>query len=303
MTAVADTRPDSAAPAGEDVLDRAPATAEVAARQAAGSSFAAGMRVLPPPERGAMYAIYSFCRAVDDIADDQAGSRQERTAALNAWRRDLDSLYAGGPPGRAAGLEDAVRRFGCERADFEAVIDGMQMDVDRDIRAPAYAELDLYCDRVASAVGRLSVRVFGMERGPGRELAFHLGRALQLTNILRDLDEDAAIGRLYLPREAIALSHMPAGLDDPHAVVNHPAIDTACRMVAQRAHEHYDGAAAVLRKRPKGHLLAPRLMEAVYSRVLTGMERHGWQPPRERISLSKAQIGWLAMSRSLVPWL
>ncbi len=284
-------------------LDRPAATAEVAAKQASGSSFAAGMRVLPPPERAAMYAVYSFCRAVDDIADDQAGSRRERTAALDAWRADLDSLCAGGPPGRAAGLEEAVRRFGCERADFEAVIDGMQMDVDRDIRAPGYAELDLYCDRVASAVGRMSVHVFGMERGPGRELAFHLGRALQLTNILRDLDEDAAIGRLYLPREAIDLSGMPAGLDDPRAVVDHPAIDTACRMVAQRAHEHYDGAAAVLRRRPRGHLLAPRLMEAVYSRILSRMERVGWSPPRGRVSLSKARIGWLALSRSLVPWI
>ena len=290
-------------PADAPALDRPPATAETAARQASGSSFAAGMKVLPPPERAAMYAVYSFCRAVDDIADDQAGARPERTAALDAWRRDLDALYAGADPGRAAGLEAAVRRFGCERADFEAVIDGMQMDVDRDIRAPGYAELDLYCDRVASAVGRLSVRVFGMERAPGRELAFHLGRALQLTNILRDLDEDAAIGRLYLPREAIGLAHMPPDLSDPYAVVEHPAIDTACRMVAQRAHEHYDAAAAVLRRRPRGHLLAPRLMEAVYSRLLVRMERHGWQPPRDRISLGKAEIGWLALSRSLLAWL
>ena len=284
-------------------LHRGAASPELAASQASGSSFHAGMRVLPPPEREAMYAVYSFCRAVDDIADDQAGARRERTVALDAWRRDLDSLYAGGPPGRAAGLEGAVRRFGCERADFEAVIDGMQMDVDRDIRAPAYAELDLYCDRVASAVGRLCVRIFGMERGPGRELAFHLGRALQLTNILRDLDEDAGIGRLYLPREAIVLSHMPPGLDDPHTVVNHPAIDAACRMLARRAHEHYAGAAAVLRRRPRGKLLAPRLMEAVYSRILDRMERQGWAPPRERVSLGKAEIGWLALSRSLVGWL
>ena len=261
------------------------------------------MRVLPPAERAAMYAVYSFCRAVDDIADDQAGSRRERTAALDGWRADLDSLYAGGPPGRAAGLEEAVRRFGCERADFEAVIDGMQMDVDRDIRAPGYAELDLYCDRVASAVGRLSVRVFGMERGPGRELAFHLGRALQLTNILRDLDEDAAIGRLYLPQEALAHARMPDGLDDPLAVTTHPAVDDACRMLARRAHEHYDGAAAVLRRRPRGHLLAPRLMEAVYSRILRRMERAGWSPPRARVSLSKATVGWLALSRSALPWL
>ncbi len=96
-----------------------------------------------------------------------------------------------------------MRDFGLRREDFLAVIDGMEMDVVDDIRAPDFATLDLYCDRVASAVGRLSVRVFGMEEQDGIALAHHLGRALQLTNILRDLDEDAAIGRLYLPREAL----------------------------------------------------------------------------------------------------
>ena len=97
-----------------------------------------------------------------------------------------------------------MQAFGLQQADFLAVIDGMDMDVEADIRAPDLATLDLYCDRVAGAVGRLSIRVFGMEEAPGAELAHQLGRALQLTNILRDLDEDAAIGRLYLPRELLA---------------------------------------------------------------------------------------------------
>jgi len=179
------------------------AAATAPATQAAGSSFYAGMRMLPKAEREAMYAIYGFCRAVDDIADDQQGEREGRAVALDQWRRDLDSLYAGGDPGQAVLVAEAVRRFDLDRADFEAVIDGMAMDVARDIRWPAMAELDLYCDRVASAVGRLSVRVFGMPREPGVELAHHLGRALQLTNILRDIDEDAEIGRVYLPAEAL----------------------------------------------------------------------------------------------------
>ena len=98
-------------------------------------------------------------------------------------------------------LAPAVARYGLRKQDFLTVLDGMDMDVAEDIVAPDLATLDLYCDRVASAVGRLSIKVFGMDEGPGFELAHHLGRALQLTNILRDLDEDAAIGRLYLPRE------------------------------------------------------------------------------------------------------
>src|SRR4051794_9439854 len=174
------------------------------------------MRILPTRQRDAMYEIYSFCRQVDDIADSDAPS-EERLERLQAWRTDIDTLYAGNPPRHLAGLAATARTFGLAREDFLAVIDGMQMDAADDIRAPSYATLDLYCDRVASAVGRLSVRVFGMPSGPGQELARHLGRALQLTNILRDLDEDADLGRLYLPREAL----QRVGIDstEPHDVL------------------------------------------------------------------------------------
>ena len=123
---------------------------------------------------------------------------------LKRWRADIDALYAGSAvAARSRPRRRRSRRFGLEREDFQAVIDGMEMDAVADIRAPDCATLDLYCDRVASAVGRLSVRIFGMDEEAGIALAHHLGRALQLTNILRDLDEDAAIGRLYLPREAL----------------------------------------------------------------------------------------------------
>ncbi|WP_174275358.1 presqualene diphosphate synthase HpnD [Sphingomonas bacterium] len=248
---------------------------------AAKSSFYAGMRVLPKPEREAMYGIYAFCRAVDDIADDMQGERIDRAQALDAWRRDLDDLYAGGPGGQAAFLKPAVQRFALARADFEAVIDGMQMDVDRDFRWPPHAELDLYCDRVASAVGRLSVRVFGMDAAPGKALAHHLGRALQLTNILRDIDEDAAIGRLYLPREAIDRAGVPIG--DIARVIADPRIDRVCRAVAAEADAHYAEAKAILRARPRGHLIAPRLMAAAYAELLRRMRHAGWASPRKRV--------------------
>ena len=131
------------------------------------SSFYAAMKTMPAKERAGMFAIYAFCRAVDDIADDQQGDKAGRTAALNAWRRDVAAVYAGGEPGQAGFLVQAVRDFDLEQADFVAVIDGMQMDVDADIVAPSHDILDLYCDRVASAVGRLSVKVFGMETAAG----------------------------------------------------------------------------------------------------------------------------------------
>ena len=268
-----------------------------AASGASGSSFYAGMRVLPKAERAAMYAVYGFCRIVDDIADDLDGDRASRRAELDAWRADLDSLYAGAPAGRAAFLSEAVRRFGLRNADFMAVIDGMQMDVDADIRAPGAAVLDLYIDRVASAVGRLSVRVFGMDEAPGLELAHHLGRALQLTNILRDFDEDAAFGRLYVPREVLDRAGI-AG-EDPATVVDHPQIDHAARELLSQAREHYAAADRVLHARPRGRLLAPRLMSAVYAKTLDRTAAAGWTPPRTRVKLGKAELLWLVARQAL----
>ena len=263
----------------------------------AGSSFYAGMRVLPKAEREAMYAVYAFCRAVDDIADDQGGDRAMRAAQLDQWRADIDALYAGRDPGQAALVADAVRRFDLDRADFHAVIDGMAMDVARDIRWPDAAELDLYCDRVASAVGRLSVRIFGMARGPGEELAYHLGRALQLTNILRDIDEDAAIGRVYLSRQALGRAGI--ALTTPADVAAHPALDTAARVIAAEAEQHYAAARAILRRRPRGHLIAPRLMEAAYAAILRRMVAAGWHAPRQRIRTSKPALLWTLLRLSL----
>jgi len=171
-------------------------------RSASGSSFYVAMRVLPREQRRAMFAIYAFCRAVDDVADGR-GDRQARLTELALWRRDIAALFAGVTASRVRALSEPIRTFDLQREDFLSIIDGMEMDARADIRAPDFATLDLYCDRVACAVGRLSVRVFGMHGEEGASLAFHLGRALQLTNILRDLDEDAAKERLYLPREAL----------------------------------------------------------------------------------------------------
>ena len=271
---------------------------EAAPAVAAGSSFYAGMRILPRPQRQAMYAIYGFCRAVDDIADDVGADRGERRRALDAWRADIEALYAGEAPGRAAMVADAARRYDLDKADFLAVIDGMQMDVDEDIRGPDLTTLDLYCDRVASAVGRLSVRIFGMDRAPGLALARELGRALQLTNILRDIDEDAAIGRLYLPRVLLE-AH---GLDpsDPMAAIADPRIDGVCRSVAENAHGHYRAAGKVLSARPAGRLAAPRIMAAIYGRLLQRLERQGWRPPRTRARLGKGEMLWLALRRGLL---
>lgn len=262
-----------------------------------GSSFYAGMRMLPPAEREAMYAVYAFCRVVDDIADDQAGDPAGRHQALENWRDAIDRLYDGGDPGPALLVRDAVERFDLARQDFHDVIDGMAMDVAADIRWPDAATLDLYCDRVASAVGRLSVRIFGMERAIGIDLAHHLGRALQLTNILRDIDEDAAIGRVYLPAEHLVTAGI--ALDTPQSVAADPRIDTAVRPLAALANTHYRAAEAILAARPAGHLIAPRMMAAVYAKILRRMEAEGWAPPRRRIKVGKPELIWTILRIAL----
>jgi squalene synthase HpnD len=269
------------------------AAADPAALQAqvSGSSFYAAMRVMPKAERAAMFAIYSFCRMVDDIADDGTRPRAMRAIELDRWRADLGALYADRPAGQAAFLKKAVHGFGLRQADFLAVIDGMQMDVDTDIRAPDLETLNLYCDRVAVAVGRLSIRIFGMEEGPGLQLAHRLGRALQLTNILRDLDEDAAIGRLYLPRELLAKAGIVT--TDPGAAIGDPRIDGACRDLAALALDHFAAADRVMRARPRGRLLAPRLMSAVYRTILQQMLLEGWVAPRRRVRIGKARLLWI----------
>ena len=262
-----------------------------------GSSFYTAMRLMPKVEREAMFAIYIFCRLVDDIADDGTRPRPARAAALAEWRRDLDALYTGRPAGQAAFLQGPVRAFGLRQADFLDVIRGMEMDVDADIRAPDLATLGLYCDRVAVAVGRLSTRIFGMDDAPGGDLAHHLGRALQLTNILRDLDEDAAIGRLYLPRELLVLAGIEG--NEPEAVIGDGRVDDACRALAAQALDHFAAADRLLRSRPRGRLLAPRLMGAVYHALLQRMLAEGWAPPRRRVRISKPHLLYLVVRCSV----
>jgi presqualene diphosphate synthase len=266
-------------------------------KRASGSSFYAAMRILPPPQRDAMFAIYGFCRQVDDIADSR-GPREERLAELAAWREDIEALYAGKATARTGDLAPAVRDYALDCADFLAVIDGMEMDTRAEIRAPAWSELDLYCDRVASAVGRLSVKVFGLEARRGRQLAHHLGRALQLTNILRDLDEDAAVGRLYLPREALARARIDT--DEPAAVLASPAIDEACTQLIKTARNHFDTADELMSECTRRAVRAPRIMSAVYRLMLERMVARGFLAPRQPIRLGRLRLAFILARYALI---
>ena len=272
--------------------------AEAPASSVARSSFYLAMRILASKQRQAMYEVYAFCRAVDDIADD-GGPRSERVAKLDRWRADIVQLYARDrPTARTQGLAAPVQTFGLRQDDFLSIIDGMEMDVLRDIRAPNWEALDLYCDRVASAVGRLSVRIFDVEDDKGQLLSHHLGRALQMTNILRDLDEDAGLGRLYLPKEALA----EAGISDEDIgkVLAHPALVVACAAVVVRAQRHFDEAAAVMARCSRDSVRSPRVMASVYRALLDRLVARGWTAPRAEVPPSKLQFLWAVMCHGIV---
>lgn len=251
--------------------------------KASGSSFLLGMLSLPKPRRLGMFALYAFCRAVDDIADSDLPAA-ERMAALQEWREYISDLYKGEVRHPVMELlQGPLLEFDLREQDFHDIIEGMEMDARQDIILPSWAALDTYCDHVASAVGRVSVRIFGEGTEMARLVAYHLGRALQLTNILRDIDEDAARGRMYLPREAVEEAGIAT--DDMELILVHPQLDHACRAVARRAVQHFDSAFGAMEKCNAKNMKPARLMGGYYEKILHTLLLVGWQPPRERVRL------------------
>jgi phytoene synthase len=265
----------------------------VAARvRAAGTSFYRGMAMLPPDRRHAMYAIYAFCREVDDITDS-ASTVDDKLPQLEAWRARVAAVYRGEADDTLTRvLVRAVRAFQLRQADFEEVIDGMQMDAEVAIVAPDLATLDRYCDRVAGAVGRLSVRAFGDASTEADRVAYHLGRALQLTNILRDLREDADRGRLYLPREFLLDAEVPL---DPNAALADPGLPAVCARVAALAHGNFRAAADAMDNCDRRAMRPARLMGATYAAILARLQARGWRRLDQPVRLAKWQKLWIAL--------
>ncbi len=266
--------------------------------ESAGTSFYWAMRLLPQDRRNGMYAVYAFCREVDDIADDTS-SPEHKKAALAAWHAEIDALYAG-HPGQlvACALRDPVTRYRLRREDFHTVIDGMEMDAAQNIRAPDLATLDLYCARVASAVGHLSVHIFGDPSAAAHAVADALGRALQLTNILRDLDEDAQRGRLYLPREMLDRHGIREAA--PSEVLRHPALPSVCRDLAAIAERHFAEADRAMADCSRRAMRPASVMAAFYRAMLDALLRSGWRDPTRRVSLSNAQKLWLVLRHGVL---
>lgn len=238
--------------------------------RAASTSFYWAMRLLSRPRREAIFAVYAFCRAVDDIADSEQPTARKK-AQLAAWRDEIHAVFTGSPSDPVArALVEPTRAFGLKRGDFLAVIEGMEMDVDGPIVAPRRSELELYCDRVACAVGRLCVVIFGEPDDTGMAVARHLGRALQLTNILRDVTEDAATGRLYIPRELLDEHGVPAV--DPAAALAHPGFALTWRALARDAEAEFAAANQALQRCNRRKVRPARIMLEVYRLNLQRMQ-------------------------------
>ncbi len=258
-----------------------------------GSSFFWAMRVLPPFKRDAMFAVYAFCREVDDIADDP-GDPADKLHRLKDWREEIERLFGGNPrlPVSRA-LADPVGRFGLRKETFMAVIEGMEMDAAGGLRIADLAALEAYCDRVACAVGRLSNRVFGVDDSAGEPVAVALGQALQMTNILRDLAEDAALDRLYLPGDMLKSHGIPNG--DARTILAHPALPDVCDEVAGLTGKRYAEAEAALSACDRGTMRPAIMMMQVYRRIFEALRRRGWRRLDEPVELSRLQKLWVVV--------
>ena len=266
--------------------------------EAAGTSFYWAMRFLPRDRRYGMYAIYAFCREVDDIAD---GDRpvEYKLVQLARWHDEIEALYDGQPRHLVArALSRPVRCYALRKEDFFALLAGMEMDARADIRAPDLATLDLYCSRVASAVGHLSVHIFGDPSDAAHTVAEALGRALQLTNILRDLAEDAARGRLYLPREILDRHGIRAA--EPEAILRHPALLAACRDVAAMAEARFEEADGAMARCSRRAMRPAAVMAAIYRATLSALRRSEWRDPAERVGVSNSLKLWLVLRHGLL---
>jgi len=236
------------------------------------SNLALAFILLPREKRDAMSALYAFCRAVDDVADEDAVPAETRREQLAAWRADIRRACAKEPPAFILNQEfqPVIHRFHLPFALFDELIKGCEMDLDT-LRYENYEQLELYCHRVASVVGLLSIEIFGYQNPACRDYAIYLGQALQLTNILRDVKNDAARGRIYLPQSELKKFNVTAAeiLNSKYSE-NYFALAAS---VAARAKNFYALAKNTLPAEDRRAMVAAELMGAVYWQLLQKLER------------------------------
>jgi phytoene synthase len=252
------------------------------------SNFYYAFLFLPEERREALYAVYAYCRLVDDVVDEEAPA-EKKLAGLEHWRQMLDLIYggaAGHEPSHPAArkLKWAVERFPIRREDMEGIIDGCAMDIEK-TRYETWDELRTYCYRVASCVGLMCIEIFGYSSPRARQYAIDLGIALQLTNILRDVAEDAARGRVYLPLEDLAAFGVT--VDDLRAGVLTANVRRLLRQFSARARSHYLSARAAIGEDEKRKLVIAEIMGDIYYALLCEIEQRGFDVFRGKIEVPR----------------
>jgi phytoene synthase len=250
------------------------------------SNLALAFILLPRPKRDAMSALYAFCREVDDVADEETVPTEKRREQLSAWRDDIRRAVENQPPQFVINREfqPIISRFHLPYAFFDELIKGCEMDLDRK-RYDNYEQLELYCYRVASVVGLLSIEIFGYKNSVCRDYAIYLGKALQLTNILRDVRTDAERGRIYLPQSELEKFNVSENeILTFRYTANYRALAAS---VAERAKNFYSLARQTLPAEDRKSMVAAELMGAVYWQLLKKLEKNqfnvfGEQPVRLR---------------------
>jgi len=291
-------------PGASPMLDAEARAAATAIMAASGTSFGGAMRLLPAERRHGMFAVYAFCRVVDDIADEPAPLAEKR-ALLADWRDRIAAICAGRPRAEEPldrALAWVTSRFGCQQADFLAVLDGMETDAEERVRIPDLPALMVYCDRVACAVGRLSNPVFGIAPADSPALASAVGGALQLTNILRDVAEDAARDRIYLPADRLAAHGLcaPDMEADARSILDHPAVPAVRAELATLAQARFAEADALFARLPHGPARPARVMKEVYHALFRRLDAKGWDEVRHPPKVPKPVKLWLALRYGLL---
>lgn len=263
-----------------------------------GTSFLWGMRVQAAERRRAVYAIYAFCREVDDVGDEP-GELVDKKRALAAWREEIALLFSGTPrrPTTKALLQP-VRRFDLPEQEFLAIIDGVEIDTVQSVRMADLDDLLQYCRKVAGAVGMLLIRAFGVPEHPAPRVAETLGYALQLTNILRDLRKDAGLQRIYLPMDMLARHGVPT--HSASAALAHPGLADVCAELAAIARGYYGEADRLLTEEIGYRRMRPAVvMMKVYRETLDLLEKRGWNSIDSPVRVTQFRKIWLGLRYGL----
>jgi phytoene synthase len=256
-----------------------------------GSSFYYSFLFLPPDQRQAITALYAFCREVDDLVDE-CNDPSLAANKLEWWRNEIANLFAGTPTHPVTrALQTSIKHYNLPQEHFLEIIDGMAMDLDT-FSYSSFKELSLYCYRVASVVGLMAAEIFGYEDRQTLKYAHNLGMAFQLTNILRDVAEDAARGRIYIPQDELA--QFGVSQDD---ILDHTMSDKARKLMvfqATRARDYYKKAFELLPEKDRYCQRSGIIMAAIYQATLDEIEADNYRVLDQRISLTPLRKLWIA---------